>query len=418
MKLASVVVVGGGHAAAQLCSSLADAGRARGVVLISAEAITPYHRPPLSKTFLQASAEEPQLHREPGWYAEHGIELMLGRRAIAIDRLRHEVELDDGTCLAYEQLVLATGCRPRVLAPFDRPLRNVHALRSAGDATALRTILLSDAPGSLSVLGGGFIGLEVAATARKLGWQVKIFEVAGRLLARAASPDLAEHVLEQHREQGSEVHLGFRIDAVEVDGGSVRTLRSGAQEHEVQRLLLGVGAVPETELAQRAGLLVDNGIVVDASLRTSDPAILAIGDCAAFPLNDRHLRLESVQNANDQAKVAAAILNGQHARYQPLPWFWSDQGSVRLQMAGLWRDGLQTHQRQGATPASFSLFHYEGDRLVCVESVNAPVDHLMARKLLVQRHSPRPVQVSDPTVPLKSLLGLDAGAGSGRSEHQ
>lgn len=404
MKRASVVVVGGGHAAAQLCGSLAEAGRAPGVVLVCGEDSVPYQRPPLSKAFLQADAQTLQQHRDPGWYEQHGIRVVLGQRAVAIDRARREVELAGGERVAYEQLVLATGARARVFAPFDRPLRNVHALRSAADAAALRELLLADSRGRLSVLGGGFIGLEVAATARKLGWQVQVFEAAPRLLARAVSPELARHVLEQHREQGIEVQLDFRIDGVELQGDCVRALRSGERQHAVEHLLLGVGAVPETGLAQRAGLAVDNGIVVDASLRTCDPAILAIGDCAAFPLGGAPMRLESVQNANDQAKVAAAVLGGEAAAYLPLPWFWSDQGGLRLQMAGLWHAGLQAYRRQGAAPSSFSLFHYDGTSLRCVESANAPLDHLMARKLLAQGISPAPGEVSDPGTALKTLL--------------
>lgn len=403
MKRAPVVVVGGGHAAAQLCGHLAAAGAADGVVLVCAETIPPYQRPPLSKSFLQSAQETPQWHRDAQWYAEHGVELLLGRQATAVDRARRELELDDGRSIAFERLVLATGARSRAFAPLDSPLRNVHALRSAADAAALRDCLLGDAPGRLSVLGGGFVGLEVASSARKLGWQVDVYEAAPRLLPRSTSPGLARHLLERHEAQGTSVHLGCRIDAFDVDGDRLRALRVAGRDVDVQHLLLAVGAVPETALAQRAGLRVDNGIVVDARLTTSDPSILAIGDCSSFELDGSLVRLEAVANANDQARVAADVLLGRPGGYRAQPWFWTEQGGVRVQIAGLWRDGLHAHERRGAAAGSFSLFHYAGQRLQCVESVNAPADHMAARKLLQQETSPPPSQVVDAAVPLRSL---------------
>ena len=404
MNSARIVVVGGGHAAAQLCSALVEGDAAQQLLLVAEEGIAPYQRPPLSKSFLKSAQEAVQLHRDVGWFEQHGVELLLGRKAVAIDRGRRELELDDGQRVAYEQLVLATGARARVFAPFDRPLENVHSLRGAVDASRLRTSLLTDARGSLSVLGGGFIGLEVAATARALGWHVQVFEAASRLLSRSVSPTMARHVLEQHLAQGTEVMLESPADGFEVEGRRLQALRMRGRRVDVDQLLLGVGSVASIELAQRAGLKVDQGIVVDASQRSSDASILAIGDCASFPMGDRYVRLESVQNANAQARVAAAVLMGQVARYRPLPWFWSDQGGMRLQMAGLWREGLTAHERRGATPHSFSLFHYEGERLRCVESVNAPSDHLAARKWLEQEVSPDPGRVRDPSVALKTLL--------------
>ncbi len=373
-------------------------------MLVCEEATLPYQRPPLSKTFLKSAQDSVQLHRDLGWYAQHGIELVLGRKAIAINRYERELELDDGEWVAYEQLVLATGARARVFDPFDRPLENVHSLRSQADASRLRASLLSDSRESLTVLGGGFIGLEVAATARALGWRVQVFEAAARLLPRSLSPHMASHVLAHHIEHGIQVTVDAQVDGFEVEGHRLRALRARDRKAAVDQLLLGVGSVAASELAVSAGLKVDHGVVVDESLRSSDASILAIGDCAAFPMGEGHLRLESVQNANDQARVAAAVLIGKAARYRPLPWFWSDQGGMRLQMVGLWREGLTTHERRGPNPSSFSLFHYEGDRLCCVESVNAPVDHMVARKLMELDNSPNPERLCDPSIALKSLL--------------
>jgi 3-phenylpropionate/trans-cinnamate dioxygenase ferredoxin reductase subunit len=400
----SIVIVGGGHAAAQLCAALAEAGVGARVHVVSEEHAHPYQRPPLSKNFLKNAQEALQLHREQAWYAEKGITLHLGDAVRAIDRAARQVVLASGAVLPYGQLVLATGNRARKLPALDRPLENVLTLRSAADAEAMRARLQREGGGELVVLGGGFIGLEVAATARHLGWQVRVLEALPRLLSRSASPELSAHILQHHRDLGTRVDLGVRVGDFEFEGERLAALRANGERSAVDLLLLGIGAVPETRLAQDAGLQVENGVVVDAALRSSDPDILAIGDCASFERRGARLRLESVQNATDQAKVAARTLLGQDATYDPTPWFWSDQGGLRLQMVGLWRDGLQAVRRPGATPASFSLFHYDGDLLVAVESANAPMDHMMARKLLEQGKSPAREQVADPQVALKSLL--------------
>lgn len=306
-----IVIVGGGHAGAQLCAGLVAAALGRQVHLVCEEVDLPYQRPPLSKSFLK---------------------------------------------------------NPDV--------------------------------------GGGFIGLEVAATARALGKEVEVLESAPRLLMRSVSPELAEHVLQVHRASGMHVRLGVAVGGFEVAGDRLQALAVNGVRQEVDMLLLGIGAVPEHALATQAGLACDNGIIVDEHMRTSDPAILAIGDCTSFPeaTSGRRLRLESVQNANDQAKVAVGTLTGNDAPYKALPWFWSEQGSLRLQMAGLMpADGVR-HRRPGAAPTSFSLLHYVGDRLVSAESVNAPADHMAARKLLEARRSPAPQLACDPARPLKSFI--------------
>ena len=409
MNPQKIVIVGGGHAAAQLCSSLAEAGLAQSLTLVSSEHVPPYHRPPLSKSFLKSAEAERQLHRDEAWFAQHGITLRLDATVTAIDRTGHQISTASGEQIDYDKLVLATGTRPRTLAalsgPISGPISNVATLRLLRDAEALRERLLVATPGRLAVIGGGFIGLEVAATARALGWQVTVLEAAPRLLARSVSPAIAEYLLAHHRADGIEIRLNSVIAAVQRDGDRVSALTLADGELPVDLVLVGIGAEPETALASQAGLALDDGIVVDEAMVTSDPDILAAGDCTAFPLNGRRSRLESVQNANDQARIAAATLLGQSPRYQPLPFFWSDQGSVRLQMAGLWRDGLSTLRRPGpATGTGFSLFHLDGERLVCVESVNAPVDHMMARKLIEKGSSPPASALADPAVPLKSLL--------------
>ena len=300
--------------------------------------------------------------------------------------------------------MLATGARARTLPGLAAGLVNVATLRSAADAAALRTRLAG--VDSVTVLGGGFIGLEVAATARGLGKQVTVLEGLPRLLARSLSAETAAHVLAAHRATGIDMRLAVSVDGFETEGDRLVALHVDGVRTPVELLVLGIGATPDTALAQAAGLAVDNGIVVDAHLRTSDPAILAIGDCANFPQHggDRRLRLESVQNATDQARTAAATLLGRDEPYKALPWFWSDQGALRLQMTGLVPADGTRHRRPGANEGSFSILHYAGDRFVCIESVNAPMDHVMGRKLLEAGKHPAPDVACNPATPLKSLL--------------
>lgn len=406
----SIVIIGGGHAAAQLCAGLAEAGQGARVHLVCEEACEPYHRPPLSKAFLKSDEEVPQLHKPADWYRDAGITLHLGEAAVAVDRAARVVTLRSGRTLPYEKLVLATGTRARRLPGLPDGLDNVAMLRAADEAHRLRARLA--AAQQVTVLGGGFIGLEVAATAAALGKAVRVIEAAPRLLGRAVSPELSAHVLDTHRAAGIEVLLGAKVGGLEVAGDRLLSIEVDGMRQPVDLLLLGIGAVPETALAQAAGIACDDGIVVDAHMQTSDADVLAIGDCTRFPDRraGRALRLESVQNANDQARTATATLTGAPKPHDVLPWFWSEQGAMRLQMAGLMpaegTPGLATVRRPGpgANPNAFSLFHYVDGQLVCVESVNAPVDHMMSRKLLEAGKSPEPAMVADAAVPLKTLL--------------
>lgn len=403
----SIVIVGGGHAGAALCGELAKAGLGPRLRLVCEEADLPYQRPPLSKHFLKSPTETLQPHRPEAWYAEQGIALHRGDAVVAIDRAARAVTLASGQRLPYERLVLATGARARRLPPLPEGLANVVALRQAGDARALRDGLVPG--GRLTVLGGGFIGLEVAATARALGLEVEVLESLPRLLSRALSAEMAETVRAAHAAAGIALRLGARVDGFEVEGDRLVALQVDGERRPLDRLVLGIGAVPDTALAAAAGLAVDNGIVVDGCMRTSDPAILAIGDCSNFPSaaeGGRRLRLESVQNATDQGRTAAATLQGREEPYSALPWFWSDQGALRLQMAGLMPPAEQAtrHRRPAPSGDGYSLLHYVGERFVCVESLNAALDHTMARKLLEAGKSPPPAQACDPAVPLKTLL--------------
>ncbi|MCW5666546.1 MAG: FAD-dependent oxidoreductase [Piscinibacter sp.] len=399
-----IVIVGGGHAGAALCAALAAAGLGSRTHLVCAEQDLPYQRPPLSKAFLKNPGEAVQLHRHEAWYAESGITLHRADPALAIDRAARTLTLRSGAVLRYGWLVLATGAAARTVPALPASLANVAVLRSAADALRLRSLL--DAARRVTVLGGGFIGLEIAATAALLGKSVTVLEAAPRLLQRSVSPELAEHVLNGHRAVGTDVRLGVAVSDFAVEGDRLVALSVDGRRELVELLVMGIGATPETSLAQAAGLACDNGIGVDAWLQTSDPSILAIGDCANFPEHGtgRRLRLESVQNANDQARTAAATMQGRPEPYRAVPWFWSEQGSMRLQMVGLMPPDARRVRRPGPTPTSFSLLHYQGDRLACVESVNAPLDHMTARKLLEAGRSPAPELAADPAVPLKHHL--------------
>ncbi|OSZ71455.1 NAD(P)/FAD-dependent oxidoreductase [Hydrogenophaga sp. IBVHS1] len=407
MSTDQIVIAGGGHAAAALCVGLAEAGQGGRVHLVSAENELPYQRPPLSKSFLKNADETVAPHKAAAWYAEQGIQVHLSDPVDSIDRKVGQVLLRSGTVLAYQHLVLATGTRARTLDALPPGLSNVHVLRDAEHARSLRTRLGETVAAGrrFTVLGGGFIGLELAASARQLGLEVTVLEVTPRLLGRSVSASLSEHVLAHHRSMGTEVQIGVRIEGFELQEDRLLSMQVNGNRVAVDELLLGIGAVPETRLAADCGLAVDNGIVVDACMRTSDPAVLAIGDCAAFPTTGgARIRLESVQNANDQARTAAATLLGRDEPYRSLPWFWSEQGPMRLQMAGLLPTSQETIRRAGASASSFTLFHLHEGRLLCAESVNAPLDHMMSRKLIEAGGLVNAASLADPSVPLKSML--------------
>lgn len=399
-----IVIVGGGHAGAQLCAGLAAAGLGGSVHLVCEEPELPYQRPPLSKSFLKNPQEGVQGHRPDAWYGEAAITVHRADPAVAIDRAQRRVRLRSGIELGYSHLVLATGARARRLPHLPDSLVNVVALRSAADAHRLRGLV--DTARRVTVLGGGFIGLEIAASVAAIGKQVTVLESAPRLLMRSVSPEIAEHVLQTHRAAGIDVQLGVAVGGFEIADNRLVALSVDDRRAAVELMVLGVGAVPEHSLASAAGLVCENGIVVDDTMRTSDPSILAVGDCVSFPepTSGRRLRLESVQNANDQARAALATLTGAAQPYRALPWFWSEQAGMRLQMAGLMPAQGMRHRRAGPAPASFSILHYVDARLVCVESVNAPLDHMAARKLLEAGRSPDPALACDAGVPLKAHL--------------
>jgi len=382
-----LVIVGGGHAAAQLCASLADGQFQGEVVLVSEEVHVPYHRPPLSKALIKDEAAVLPVLRPDGFYETAGVKLRLATRVLAIHRDAKTVDLQSASgsveTLAYDHLVLATGARARRLPGVSAQAGGVFHVRTFDDTLALREKLASLQ--NVVVLGGGFIGLELAATLHSLGKKVTVLEAAPRLLSRSLSPEMSSHLLECHHTNGLDVRVDQTVEQLVWNGDHIAGVQVAGVVLPADALLVGIGSEPNTELAAAAGLDCNNGVVVNEVLLTSDDNISAMGDCVAFhyPLLARHVRLESVQSANEQARAVAARLCGQPAKaYASMPWFWSDQGDLRLQVTGLWRPEYQSTLKPGPKPGSLSVLHHERGELRAIESLNSPIDQMTTRKLL------------------------------------
>jgi 3-phenylpropionate/trans-cinnamate dioxygenase ferredoxin reductase subunit len=397
-----VIVVGGGHAAAQFCVAMAGSAE-HSLTLVSNEAYLPYQRPPLSKTYMKDEAPQPAWIKPETFYTDHGINTRLSTEVSAIDRSARQVVLRSGERLDYDTLVLATGTRARTLPAFEAGYANVHTLRNLDDAQRMREQLATAE--RVLVVGGGFIGLELAATAVQLGKHVTVLEAASRLLGRSASPEVSDYLLLKHRQSGVDIRLQTVAERIEAEEDKVNAVWAANERFAADVVVLGIGAQPNTELAEQAGLDCDNGVVVNASMQTTDPHIYAVGDCTAFPSVHlgRALRLESVQNANDQARCAAQALLGDAKPYDAMPWFWSDQGGVRIQIAGVPDTHHERVMRGDPATDKFSVLYFDGDVLTCVESINLPADHLAARKLIAAAQPVNREQAADPAVPLKNL---------------
>lgn len=402
-RLEKVVIIGAGQAGLQIAASLRLAGFSGDVTLIGAERTPPYQRPPLSKAYLQGEIDRDRLLLRPTeFYEKARIALRLGVDVLSLDRPGRAVILKGGERLAYDRLALATGAPPRRLGLPGADLEGVHHLRTIDDSDALRPALLSD--GRLVVIGAGYIGLEVAASAKKAGREVVVLEALDRPLARVAGKEVADYFVDLHRAHGVEFRFGARVRAI---AGARRVealvLESG-KEIACASVLIGIGAVPATALAEAAGLDVANGVVVDDRTRTSDPAIFAAGDCANFPsaLYGRRLRLESAPNAIDQAKVAGSVIAGRDAVYDPTPWFWSDQYDVKLQTAGLCEGADQTVVRRAGR--AVSVWYLKSGRLIAVDAMNDAPAYAVGRRLIAAKAEPGPKILADPGEDLKSLI--------------
>lgn len=395
-----IVVVGAGQAGASLVARLRALGHAGPITLIGAEPVPPYQRPPLSKAYLTGEMEEERLYLRPAaFYAEHRIDLRLGATATHIDRTARSVAVG-GEAIPYDALALCIGATPRRLpAAIGGNLAGVFTLRGLADVDAMRAAFQ---PGRrLLVVGGGYIGLEAAAVARKLGMEVTLIELAPRILGRVAAPETADYFRALHRAHGVEVLEGTGLTRLLGDIHVTGAILSDAREIPCDAVVAGVGITPDTALAEGAGLSLDNGIATDSHGRTDDPHIWAAGDCASFATATGRMRLESVQNAIDMAEVVAANMLGADTPYVPLPWFWSDQYDVKLQIAGL-NAGYTSVVRREAGEA-VSHWYFAHDRLISVDAMNDPRAYMVGKRLIEQGKSPSPDAIRT-TPDLKALL--------------
>jgi len=401
MTQGTVLIVGAGHAGFQVAASLRQHGYGDRICLINDEAHLPYQRPPLSKAYLKG---EGLMFRPDKFYRDQNIEL-IADRAVSIDRGARRLLLASGTSRDYGHLVLATGARNRLLDIPNANLANVRYLRILDESEALRKQIASGQ--RVVVIGAGFIGLEFAATARIKGLEVDVAELASRVMGRAVTAEISDYFQERHTAAGIRIHLGVQATSIEADGTKVTGVSLSDGRHlPADLVVVGVGVLPNVELAAEAGLPVASGIIVDEQLLTADPNISAIGDCALFasPRFGGSLRLESVQNATDHARCVAARLTGDAKTYDGLPWFWSDQADDKLQIAGLTTGYDRVVVRGDRAQRSFSAFCYKAGKLVGIESVNRAADHVFGRKILGVNRSIEPEQAADLGFDLKAAL--------------
>jgi 3-phenylpropionate/trans-cinnamate dioxygenase ferredoxin reductase subunit len=401
----TVVVIGTGQGGFQVAASLRDEGYEGDIILVGEEPTLPYQRPPLSKTYLTGKSDADSLtFRAESFYGDHRIQIRPGERATAIDRAARHVQISNRATLAYDHLVLATGARNRLLPVPGAELEGVLQLRTLSDADAIRARLPQ--VDRAVVVGAGFIGLEFAAVAAARPMEVTVLEATARPMSRAISLPMSDFFREAHTRAGVRLEFGAVVVRVIGENGRATGVETAdGRFFPADLVLVGIGVAPNLELAADAGLPVANGVVVDEYLLTADPAISAVGDCAVYPnlfANGAPARLESVQNAVDHARCVAARIAGKPAPYSAVPWFWSDQGPWKLQIAGIATAHDETVVRGDPATGAFSVFCFEGGRLAGVESVNRPADHMAARRILARGIALAPEEVADPGFDLKA----------------
>jgi len=399
------VIVGAGHAGGRAAEALRAAGHKGPVTLLGAERHPPYERPPLSKELLAGAVPVEKTYiRPPAWYGEQEIDLRLGSEAVAIDRAAERVRLKDGTDVPYDALMVTTGARPRLLRIPGGEGPRVFYLRDIDDSLRLRERLVAGV--RLAVIGAGFIGLEVAATARKRGASVTVLELAPHVLARVCPPEIGEYVAELHRRNGVEIRTGVGVAAIEDKGSELAILTADGERIAADYAAIGIGAQPNTEIAAAAGLAVDDGIKVDEFGRSSDPQIYAAGDVTRHfnPIVGRHIRLEAWQNAQNQAIAVAKVMAGGNVAFAEVPWFWTDQFDMNLQMAGAPDHWDRLVFRGEPAERSFTVFHLADGKPVAVTTVNAIRDMRFGR-MMIQRGVPvDPALLADKSVKLQDLV--------------
>ncbi|WP_341487953.1 FAD-dependent oxidoreductase [Pararhizobium sp. A13] len=403
-----IVIIGAGECGGRAAISIRERGFEGSITLIGRENLAPYERPPLSKDAILLPTE-PKFIAEADRFASLAIDLRLGVSATSLDRRHRSVALSDGTSVFYDKLLLATGARPRGLPMVLAPSERVRTLRSHADAMAIRSCLGSGR--HVAIIGGGFIGLELAASARKLGTSVSLIEGLPRILSRGVPLEIAEAVASRHQAEGVDIFCSARITKIEQTGDLVHVFLEDGPAIQADLLVVGIGSIPNTELAAEAGLVVDNGIAVDDHLQTSDPDIYAAGDCCSFPIDHyggRRIRLESWRSAQEQGLLAAANMMGAKETSATVPWFWSDQYDFTLQVAGL-AEGAVTTVRRDLSAEAFILFHLAGDgRLLAASGIgpgNAIArDIRLAEMLIAAGRHPDPAALAAPEIKLKQLL--------------
>jgi 3-phenylpropionate/trans-cinnamate dioxygenase ferredoxin reductase subunit len=401
-----VVIVGAGHGGAQAAIALRQNKFEGTIAMIGDEPELPYERPPLSKDYLaREKTFERILIRQPAFWEERSIAMLLGRKVVSVDPAAHVVTIGDGTTIGYGKLIWATGGAARRLSCQGHDFSGVHTVRTRADADRMMSEL-DDATRAV-VVGGGYIGLEAAAVLAKFGKQVVLLEALDRVLARVAGEELSRFYEAEHRAHGVEVRLGARVDHIEGADGKVTGVRMVDGELlECQMVIVGIGIVPAVEPLLAAGAEGGNGVAVDEQCRTSLPDIFAIGDCALHSngfAEGATIRVESVQNANDQATVVARTITGTEARYDAVPWFWSNQYDLRLQTVGLSIGYDAVVQRGDPASRSFSLVYLKGGRVIALDCVNATKDYVQGRALVVGGIALDPAKIADASIPLKEL---------------
>lgn len=400
-----LVIVGAGQAAFALAAKLRMLKDTRPITLLGSEPVLPYQRPPLSKKYLLGEMSfDRLLFRPEAWYAENDVEIRLSTPVEAIDRESRSVKLFDGSEIAYETLALATGATPRRLpSAIGGDLEGVFTVRDKADADRLATEMK---PGHrLLIIGGGYIGLEAAAVARKLGLDVTLIEMADRILARVAAPQTADAIRAIHAAEGVQIFEKTGLTRLIGDEGRVKAAElSDGRVIDADMVIVGIGVTPNDRLAADAGLEVQNGIVVDSFGRTSDPAIFAMGDCAVQDWKGQQVRIESVQNAVDQPEAVAAVLAGGSEPYRPKPWFWSDQYDVKLQIAGFNLGYDETVVRPGAREGSLSIWYFHAGDFIAVDAINDAKAYVTGKKLLDMGRPVDRATIADPALDLKTLI--------------
>lgn len=400
-----IVIAGAGQAAVQAVQSLRQGGYAGELTIVGEETALPYQRPPLSKAYMKGELEEKRLYfRTAAWYADNKVEVMLGTHAVRIDRAGQILHLSHGAELPYDALTLATGARPRKLPCQGADLGNVHDLRTLADVERIRPQMVAGR--RIVIIGAGYIGLESAAVARQMDLDVTVLEMAPRVLARVTSPVMSEFYAAEHRGQGVKILTSTALSHLEGRDGQVSAAILGDDTAlPADIVLVGIGILPNEELAKEAGIACSNGILTDRDARTSDARVFAAGDCAARPLvhYGRTGRLESVHNAIEQGKFAAAAILRQPRPVEDCPWFWSDQYDLKLQIAGLSTGYDQIVLRGDPKDRKFAAFYLKNGALIAVDAVNSPPEFLASKKLIIAGAKPDPAMLANISIPMKDI---------------